>query len=156
MIGHFGTHMVLQAKTYSKDKKMGIQTFVVPIRDQNFQPLVNVDVGDQGTKLGFLRADNGYLGLKNYKVPRSYLLQRYIKVERDGTFIEASKDAIKFGYGSMLNLRVFLSNSFAYHGLASTSLAYEFSGNLSKLDTFKLIRSYVVNFSVIMANRVVS
>jgi hypothetical protein len=33
-----------------------------------------VDCGDIGMKLGFVRADNGYLGLNNYKVPRYNLL----------------------------------------------------------------------------------
>lgn len=77
-------------------------------------------------------------------------------MERDGSFIEATKDAIKFGYGSMLNLRVYLSNGFAYSALVTSSLAYEFQGNLSKIDSFKLIRSLATNFSVIVANRVVS
>jgi acyl-CoA oxidase len=71
-----------------------------------------------------LRADNGYLGLKGIKVPRDYLLQRYITVNRDGTYKEASKDAVKFGYGSMLNLRVILANSFIYIGITTTNLAY--------------------------------
>lgn len=51
-------------------------------------------------------------------------MQRYVTVNKDGSFKEATKDAIKFGYGSMLNLRVFLANSFIYQGLSSTNLAY--------------------------------
>lgn len=74
-------------------------------------------------KLGFVRADNGYLGLNNYKVPRYNLLQRYIEVKRDGSYIIGSKDAIKFGYGSMLNLRVNLVNAFAYTALVSNVIA---------------------------------
>lgn len=75
-------------------------------------------------KLNFLRPDNGYLGLKNYKVNRDHLLQRYITVNRDGSIVEQSKDALKFGYGSMLNLRVALTNNFAFTGILGTTLAY--------------------------------
>lgn len=77
-------------------------------------------------------------------------------MERDGTFIEATKDAIKFGYGSMLSLRVYLSNSFSYHAMVTTCLALDYQGNLGKLDSFKLIRSFATNFSVILANRGIS
>ena len=47
----------------------------MPIRDtKTYKPLEGVDVGDIGPKLGFLRADNGYLGLKNYKIPKFNML----------------------------------------------------------------------------------
>lgn len=74
LLGTFGTHMVLQASTNVNGKNIGIQTFVIPIREPSYKPLPGVDVGDQGNKLGFLRPDNGYLGLKDVKVPRDYLL----------------------------------------------------------------------------------
>ena len=36
-----------------------------------------MEVGDIGPKLGFLRADNGYLGLKNVCIDRNNMLMRY-------------------------------------------------------------------------------
>jgi acyl-CoA oxidase len=57
---------------------LGIQTFVVPIRDpKTLLTLEGVDAGDIGPKLGFFRADNGYLGLKNVRIPRNNMLMRY-------------------------------------------------------------------------------
>ena len=75
-------------------------------------------------KLNFIRADNGYLGFKDYKVPRQNLLQRYITVNRDGSFTQASNNAIKFGYGSMLYLRVYLAMTFSFTAIMSSSYAY--------------------------------
>ena len=51
----------MQAKTFVKGKSIGIQTFVVPIRDQNLKELPGVKAGDIGPKFGFIRVDNGYL-----------------------------------------------------------------------------------------------
>ncbi len=52
-MGIFSTHVVMQAKTYVKDQKLGIQTFVVEIRDpKTYKIKDGVEVGDQGPKLG--------------------------------------------------------------------------------------------------------
>ena len=53
LMGIFSTHVVMQAKTYVKDQKLGIQTFVVEIRDpKTYKTREGVEVGDQGPKLG--------------------------------------------------------------------------------------------------------
>lgn len=39
--------------------------------------LKGVEAGDIGPKLGFFRADNGYLGLNNVSIPRNNMLMRY-------------------------------------------------------------------------------
>ena len=91
-----------------------MQTFVVEIRDSQLEPLENVECGDIGPKLGFLRVDNGYLTLDNIKIPRTQMLMRYVQVKKDGTVIGLeNKQTIKYGYGSMLNLRVRLTMGFA-------------------------------------------
>jgi acyl-CoA oxidase len=45
-----------------------------------------VKTGDMGPKFGYHSKDNGWMTLKDVKVPRSYLLQRYFTVDRDGAF----------------------------------------------------------------------
>lgn len=42
--------------------------------------LVGVEVGNIGPKLGLHTADNGYLILKNYRIPRTNMLMRHSKV----------------------------------------------------------------------------
>lgn len=89
---------------------MGLQTFVLQVRDVlTYSPLEGVIAGDQGPKLGFLGVDNGFMNLKNARVPVENFLMRYSTVTKDGTFIPPKdKNAVKYGYGSMLNLRVAL------------------------------------------------
>lgn len=68
-----------------------------------------VVAGDQGPKLGFLGVDNGFMNLSNVRVPVENFLMRYSTVSKDGVFTPPKdKNAVKYGYGSMLNLRVYL------------------------------------------------
>ncbi|CAD8111564.1 unnamed protein product [Paramecium primaurelia] len=159
-LGIFATHTVLQARTTVNGKDIGIQTFVIPIREpKTLKALEGVDVGDIGPKLGFLRADNGYLGLKNVRIDRNNMLMRYTKVDENGQVTTSSKNAIKYGYGSMLNLRVSLVNVFSIFGLFTNNLAYYQVKPLLKTQSieneaimFRLLRSYVVQYAQIIAN----
>lgn len=93
-----------------KGKYVGLQTYVLQVKDvKTYAPMPGVTVGDQGPKLGFLGVDNGVMQLRNVKVPVGNFLGRYSSVTPDGKFIPPKdKNAVKFGYGSMLNLRVVL------------------------------------------------
>jgi len=60
-----------------KNKSVGIQTFVVPIRDtKTLKLLPGVEAGDIGPKMGFFKVDNGFLLLTGVKLPREYMLMR--------------------------------------------------------------------------------
>jgi len=65
--------------------------------------LPGVDAGDIGPKLGYSFKDNGFMGFKNYKVPRDALLAKYISVERDGSFVV--KGNLLIFYGGMMVIR---------------------------------------------------
>jgi acyl-CoA oxidase len=83
-MGLFSTHVVVQAQTFVKGKSLGLQTFVVQIRDKAMQPLKGVEVGDIGKKLGFKRVDNGFLRLTQFRTPRQTMLSRFVQVSREG------------------------------------------------------------------------
>lgn len=87
-----------------------MQTFVLQVRDtKTYAQLPGVVSGDQGPKLGFLGVDNGFMNLTNVQVPVNNFLMRYSSVSSDGKFTPPKdKNVVKFGYGSMLNLRVVL------------------------------------------------
>jgi len=47
----------------------------VPIRcEKTHEPLPGVDVGDIGPKIGYNSKDNGYLALKNVRIPRTNMV----------------------------------------------------------------------------------
>ncbi|KAM3133519.1 hypothetical protein pb186bvf_014361 [Paramecium bursaria] len=100
-------------------------------------------------KLGFLRADNGYLGLKNYKIPKFNMLSRYTSIKENGEVVQSSKDAVKFGYGSMLFLRLSLANVFAISAAFGNVVSLSNGDN----NTFGIIRSSVISAAIIIANR---
>ena len=76
--------------------------------------LPNVEAFDIGAKLGLDEIDNGSMILKEKVVPRRSMLMRYVQVSADGTVAGLDNtSAIKYSYGSMLNLRVELSFLFA-------------------------------------------
>lgn len=65
-----------------------------------------IKTGDLGPKLGFSSQDNGWLTFDHYRVPRDYLLQRFIAIDRDGSFAVIGNP--KLAYGTMLKTRVSL------------------------------------------------
>jgi len=106
-LGKTANHAVVQAQTYVDGKHIGLQTFIVPIRDENHVPLENVHIGDIGTKYSFNSTDNGFLRMSNVRVPLENMLARYTQVTSDGKVTFASEKSMKLGYGNMLFLRVF-------------------------------------------------
>ena len=52
--------MVTQAQLIIDNKRYGVQTFIVPIRDlETHTPLPGIVVGDIGPKYGYNTKDNG-------------------------------------------------------------------------------------------------
>ena len=64
----------------------GVQTFIAWIRDKDHKPLPGIEVGDIGNKFGFNMKDNGFLGFKNFRIPRENMLMWFAWLDKDGTF----------------------------------------------------------------------
>jgi acyl-CoA oxidase len=64
----------------------GVHCFLVPIRDEDGQPLPGVRIEDCGHKMGLNGVDNGRLWFDQVRVPRGNLLDRYAQVADDGTY----------------------------------------------------------------------
>ncbi|KAI6224340.1 Acyl-CoA oxidase dehydrogenase and Acyl-CoA oxidase domain containing protein [Aphelenchoides fujianensis] len=78
---------IVMAQLYTQGKCHGMHPFFVFIRDENtHEPLPGVIVGDCGPNFGLPGNDIGYLGFKNYRVPRKSLLMRHYKVHPDGRY----------------------------------------------------------------------
>jgi acyl-CoA oxidase len=68
---------------------------MVPIRDpETHRPLPGVTVGDIGPKLGYHNKDNGYLAFNQVRIPRFNMLQKYLKVERDGHITKQGNEKV--------------------------------------------------------------
>jgi acyl-CoA oxidase len=98
---------VVCARLIVDDQDYGIQFFCTPIRDrEHHKPLPGVEVGDIGPKMGYLAKDNGYLLFTNYRIPRSNLLSRYCKLDREGKFSLDGDPRILFAV--MLGMRAWI------------------------------------------------
>ena len=60
--------------------------FIVQIRNMDTHKYISgVECGNLGPKLGFFSKDNGWLTLKDVRIPRDQMLQRFMKVDREGS-----------------------------------------------------------------------
>ncbi|QWC83767.1 acyl-CoA dehydrogenase family protein [Nocardioidaceae bacterium] len=64
----------------------GVHAFVVPIRDEEGEPLPGVRIADDGPKIGLNGVDNGRIWLDHVRVPRENLLDRYGQVSETGVY----------------------------------------------------------------------
>ena len=100
-VGKTANYAVVMAQLYSKGQCYGTHPFIVQLRDEDtheplpgkdiagskskndvslyFGPL-GVDVGEIGPKLGLNTNDNGYLGFKNFRIPRENMLQKHAQI----------------------------------------------------------------------------
>jgi acyl-CoA oxidase len=62
-----------------------------------------VKTGDLGPKLGYHGKDNGWATFDNVRIPRNQLLQKFISIDRDGTF--SVEGDLREMYGVMMLLR---------------------------------------------------
>jgi acyl-CoA oxidase len=81
-----GRMAVVFAQLVTGGRRYGVHAWLVPIRDQDGNPLPGVTIGDDGAKAGLLGVDNGRLSFDHVQVPRDMLLDRYGQVAADGTY----------------------------------------------------------------------
>ena len=116
-------------KTYDQNGKLndyGVAPFLAQIRDRDtHKHLPGVKSGDIGPKLGYHGKDNGWLTLKNVRIPRNQMLQRYINVDREGNV--TIQGDLRVLYTSMMNIRtVLVSDAKSYIG-AGLTIALRYS-----------------------------
>jgi acyl-CoA oxidase len=103
-LGHFSTHAIVVADLITQGKSRGVHPFIVQLRSlEDHTPLPGITVGDIGPKFGFNANDNGYLELKNVRIPRDQMLMKYSQVDRDGTY--SKPPFAKIAYGTMVYVR---------------------------------------------------
>jgi acyl-CoA oxidase len=81
-----GRMAVVFAQLISQGKNHGVHAWLVPIRDEQGDPMPGVTIGDDGPKAGLAGVDNGRLTFDHVQVPRDMLLDRYGQVAEDGSY----------------------------------------------------------------------
>ncbi|UJR08223.1 hypothetical protein I4U23_012496 [Adineta vaga] len=86
-LGYHATHAIVYAQLYTNNICHGLHLFVVPVRDPlTYKTFDGIEVGDIGAKCGWNGLDNGFLILRNYRIPRENLLNKHGDVLPDGTY----------------------------------------------------------------------
>ncbi|XP_017491824.1 PREDICTED: probable peroxisomal acyl-coenzyme A oxidase 1 [Rhagoletis zephyria] len=119
-LGHCSNYCLLVAQLYIDDTPKGVQMFIVQLRDEETHlPLPGIDIGEIGHKMGFYGANNGFLGLKNVRIPRTNMLMRNAKVLPNGTFVKSPASVLT--YFTMVMMRcVIVQNSSTLLAVAAT------------------------------------
>ncbi|XP_066452698.1 peroxisomal acyl-coenzyme A oxidase 2-like [Eleutherodactylus coqui] len=104
-LGKTSTHTMVLAQLYSNGQNYGMHPFIVQIRSlKDHSPLPGISVGDIGPKMAFENVDNGYLIMRNIRIPKENMLSRYSQVLPDGSYVKSGSD--KINYFSMIAVRV--------------------------------------------------
>jgi len=105
-VGHTANHAIVVAQLYTKGEFRGLAPFIVQLRDsETHRAMPGIDIGDIGTKLGMKGVNNGYLGLKNVRVPLNNMLMKNQQVLPDGTYVAPKSSVLT--YGPMVRLKIF-------------------------------------------------
>ncbi|XP_041975110.1 probable peroxisomal acyl-coenzyme A oxidase 1 isoform X2 [Aricia agestis] len=126
-LGKTANHCVVLAQLWTQGKCHGIYPFIVQIRDlDTHQPLPGVHVGDVGPRMGYTTADNGFLGMKNVRIPRENMPMKNAQVLKDGTFVKKDRHG-KLTYGTMVFVRVTLVSDAAFYVAKAATIAVRYS-----------------------------
>ncbi|XP_037948733.1 probable peroxisomal acyl-coenzyme A oxidase 1 [Teleopsis dalmanni] len=125
-LGQSVNYCIVVAQLYINNESKGIQMFLLQVRDEEtHMPLPGIDIGDIGKKIGFNGVNNGFLGLKNVRIPRTNMLMRNSKVLSDGTFIQSPKSQL--AYLPMVYVRCMVVFNAGYHLALAATIATRYS-----------------------------
>jgi acyl-CoA oxidase len=74
------------AQLETKGEQYGVHALLVPIRDDEGNPMPGVTIKDSGRKLGLNGVDNGRLWFNQVRIPRENLLNRFADVSHSGEY----------------------------------------------------------------------
>ncbi|XP_046544478.1 peroxisomal acyl-coenzyme A oxidase 1-like [Haliotis rubra] len=104
-LGKSSTHAIVLAQLVLRGKNYGMHPFMVQLRSlEDHTPIPGVSVGDIGPKLALQNIDNGFLMMKNVRIPRANMLMKNSQVSRDGRF--STSGSSKANYATMILVRV--------------------------------------------------
>ena len=81
-----GQMAVVFAQLHADGDDHGVHAVLVPIRDEDGEPLPGVHLTDCGPKAGLNGVDNGRIVFDQVRVPREHLLDRFGRISDAGTY----------------------------------------------------------------------
>ncbi|XP_011207579.2 probable peroxisomal acyl-coenzyme A oxidase 1 [Bactrocera dorsalis] len=125
-LGHCCNYCLLVAQLYIDNEPKGVQMFFVQVRDEEtHMPLPGIDIGEIGHKMGFHGANNGFLGFKNVRIPRTNMMMRNAKVQPDGTFVKSPASVLT--YFTMVMMRCMIASDNALVLAIAATIATRYS-----------------------------
>ncbi|XP_060825331.1 probable peroxisomal acyl-coenzyme A oxidase 1 [Bombus pascuorum] len=125
-LGHTANHAIVVAQLYTQGECKGVHLFIVQLRDvETHEPLKGIIIGEIGTKLGMNGVNNGFLGFRNFRIPRENMLMKNSKVLEDGKYVKSTND--KLTYGAMVFIRVRLLQNLLHHLTKAVTIAVRYS-----------------------------
>ncbi|MBB1483948.1 acyl-CoA dehydrogenase family protein [Tessaracoccus sp. MC1865] len=112
------------------DVHHGVHVALVPIRDEQGDPMPGVTIGDHGHKGGLLGVDNGTIAFEHVRVPRRMLLDRYGGVDENGEYYSpiASQNARFFTMlGTLVRGRICVGGGAASATRKALSIAVRYA-----------------------------
>ncbi|XP_053326091.1 peroxisomal acyl-coenzyme A oxidase 2 [Spea bombifrons] len=104
-MGKTSTHAIVLAQLIIAGRSYGMHPFMVQVRScQDHSPLPGITVGDIGPKMSFEHIDNGFLMMRDVRIPKEDMLSRFSEVLSDGTYVKRGSD--KINYFTMIAVRV--------------------------------------------------
>jgi acyl-CoA oxidase len=109
-----GRMAVVFAQLHTGGEARGVHALLVPIRDEDGDPLPGVRLEDCGSKLGLNGVDNGRIWFDQVRIPRENLLDHYAQVDPDGTYFSAIENPTKRFFtmiGTLIQGRISVSGA---------------------------------------------
>ncbi|RKP26215.1 acyl-CoA dehydrogenase/oxidase C-terminal [Syncephalis pseudoplumigaleata] len=128
-LGAIATHAIVQARLIIGQKDYGPHMFMVPIRSlEDHRPVSpSITLGNIGPKAfgGTNFVNNGFVYFDRHRIPRAYMLARFARVERDGTYVRPPH--AKVGYAGMMLLRISLAQESGWALARAATIAIRYS-----------------------------
>ncbi|KAJ3217076.1 fatty-acyl coenzyme A oxidase [Dinochytrium kinnereticum] len=97
MVGQTATHTVMVSQTVVNQKNIGLNWFILPLRDpQSGRLLPGITCGDIGAKAGRNGLDNGWIQVTQARIPRTNMLMKWCQVDKDGGVVEPPHPAVVY------------------------------------------------------------
>lgn len=97
--------LIIPDENGGESNRYGVMPFILQIRDRDtHKHMPGIKTGDIGPKLGYSSKDNGWMTIDNVRIPRDQMLQRFIKVDRDGSVSMQGDQRVL--YSTMMLIRV--------------------------------------------------